>query len=329
MTSRRAVLKAAGLFGVAIFTGCSFLDPTIANHSPSPLGSATPTSLPHSQQGLETIETVHRSALGVVHGGSPKTTAALVSVAAWTDVASTAHEQAVHNDSPVVIENPVASASATSSASASSPTTVPVTTWDQFLTTVSQGSGQHRKRALDSDGVHRLVWASLAACYSAIPHARSAPKITQSDLIVTATPAADSEVTELRNVVSQLHAVCFALEMALVAVPTTDAARTAFVAEWNGWVQQRDKLMSSLRTLGQTPPGSLAPYDITVPANTTAAYALVASTLSALQPQIGSWVMAAASTRASAVDLLAKAATSATTFGATLAAWPGWPASTR
>ncbi|WP_028709464.1 DUF4439 domain-containing protein [Propionicicella superfundia] len=316
MTSRRAFLAAAGLLGIGALTGCSLLDPTIVGRTAAPgTGSAVPdTGIPYRDEGVTALSRVEGLARGVQAATEQRLTSAQTALLAWVVPALAAQRAAVIRGTPVTDETPSPGASPSPSTGA---------TWQAFVGELSASASGHARRAAGTRGADSLLWASLAGFAQSV--ADHPGTTTRSTALVPALPVVGSEADALTDVVTQLHVLVFGVELALVPLRGSDAAYEQISSAQSSWMQYRDDLSETLRSLGAPVPGSRAPYDIAAPESAAAATTLVADLETRFLPTAGVWVAAADSTHPAALDLLAAATAGAASFGGKLQVWPGWP----
>jgi hypothetical protein len=189
-------------------------------------------------------------------------------------------------------------------------------------------AGHYRSAALKAKGSDALLWGSLsvaagsfaAAIGSANPPA-TRPVADRDPLEVL------PEVMAIQELVRQLHAIVYGYQVALGRLRVLSKQRSKAEHELLEQRIFRDRLIAWLKRHSADVPAAEPAYvPSVIPRNTATAGRLIMRMQTALQPFCGLWLAAAATPadRQQALTALSNAMKTARSWGAPLAAWPGW-----
>jgi hypothetical protein len=198
-----------------------------------------------------------------------------------------------------------------------------------LLSRRENSAAQHyRSAALEAQGSEALLWGSLS-----VAAANFAPAIGSHDPPAThpvANPqpvAILPEVDAVQELVRQLHAIVYGYQQAIGKIKVLSKQRPKAERELLAQRVFRDGLIAWLRGHSADVPAAAPAYvPSVVPRNPATAGRLIMSMQTALQPFCGLWLAASATQpdRQQALTALTTAMETARSWGAPLAAWPGW-----
>jgi len=183
--------------------------------------------------------------------------------------------------------------------------------------------GQHRARALRTEGPAALLWASLAAFNGTMSVRLPSGAAKLGDDTAELTP--DLTGTGRNQVVALCLQAAYSYESALAAPALSTNQEHLLQQRLRAWRALREQLLT-LGSAGQASPPPVG-YELRPATNAAAAFALAVAAESAALPMFGAWLAGKASVaeRTIAVDALASAHTSLVGFGGAALRWPGWP----
>jgi Domain of unknown function (DUF4439) len=189
-------------------------------------------------------------------------------------------------------------------------------------------AGRYRQAALQATGSDALLWGSLslsAASFAAAldsanpPGTRRVTNRKQVDIL--------PEIAAVQELVRQLHAMVYGYQLAIGKMKVLSKQRPKAEGELLEQRIFRDQLIAWLRKHSADVPAAEPAYVPSVtPRNPATAGKLIMQMQTAVQPFCGLWLAAAAgrADRQQALSALAAAIKTARSWGAPLAAWPGW-----
>ena len=186
----------------------------------------------------------------------------------------------------------------------------------------------YRRAALKAKGSDALLWGSLS-----VAAAGFAPVIGSSNP-PAARPVANRQPVEIlpeaaavQELVRQLHAIVYGYQLAIGKFKVLSNQRRKAERELLAHRVFRDRLIVWLmRRSADVPAPEPAYVPSVVPRNPATAGKLIMRMQTALQPFCGLWLAAAATQpdRQQALNALTTAMKTARSWGAPLAAWPGY-----
>ena len=189
-------------------------------------------------------------------------------------------------------------------------------------------AGHYRSAALKAAGSDALLWGSLSVAATSF-----APVIGSSNP-PAARPVANRqpvevlpEATAVQELVRQLHAVVYGYQLAIGKFKVLSKQRRKAERELLAHRVFRDRLIVWLRRHSADVPAAEPAYvPSVVPRDPASAGRLIMRMQTALQPFCGLWLAAAATQpdRQQALTALITAMKTARSWGAPLAAWPGY-----
>jgi hypothetical protein len=190
-------------------------------------------------------------------------------------------------------------------------------------------AAQHyRSAALRATGSEALLWASLSAAAAGFAPAIGSHHPPATSPVANPQPVAIlPEVDAVQELVRQLHAIVYGYQQAIGRFKVLGKQRPKAERELLAQRVFRDGLIAWLRKQSADVPAAEPAYvPSVVPRNAAAAGRLIMSMQTALQPFCGLWLAASATQpdRQQALTALTTAMNTARSWGAPLAAWPGW-----
>ena len=189
-------------------------------------------------------------------------------------------------------------------------------------------AGHYRSAALKATGSEALLWGSVS-----VAAASFAPVVGSSNP-PAARPVASRqpvevlpEATAVQELVRQLHAVVYGYQLAIGKFKVLSAQRRKAERELLAHRVFRDRLIVWLRRHSADVPAAEPAYvPSVVPRNPASAGRLIMRMQTALQPFCGLWLAASTTQpdRQQALTALTTAMKTARSWGAPLAAWPGY-----
>jgi len=189
-------------------------------------------------------------------------------------------------------------------------------------------AGHYRSAALKAKGSDALLWGSLSvAAGSFVPAIGSANPPATSPVANRDPVEVLPEVVVIQELVRQLHAIVYGYQVALGRLKVLSKQRSKAEHELLEQRIFRDRLIAWLKKHSADVPAAEPAYvPSVVPRNTATAGRLIMRMQTALQPFCGLWLAASATPadRQQALTALTTAMKTARSWGAPLAAWPGW-----
>ena len=189
-------------------------------------------------------------------------------------------------------------------------------------------ASRYRRAALQAKGSDALLWGSLAVGAASFAAAIGAANPPRTRSVGNREPVEIlSEVAAIQELVRQLHAVVYGYQLAIGKMKVLSKQRTKAEQELLNHRIFRDRLIAWLRRRSAEVPAAEPAYvPSVVPRNQATAEKLIMQMQTALQAFCGLWLAAAASRadRQQALSALSGAVKTARSWGAPLAAWPGW-----
>jgi hypothetical protein len=189
-------------------------------------------------------------------------------------------------------------------------------------------ASRYRRAALQAKGLDALLWGSLAVAAGSFAAAIGAANPPRTRSVGNRKPVEIlSEVAAVQELVRQLHALVYGYQLAIGKMKVLSKQRTKAEQELLNHRIFRDRLIAWLRRRSAEVPAAEPAYvPSVVPRNQATAEKLIMQMQTALQPFCGLWLAAAASLadRQQALTALGDAVKTARSWGAPLAAWPGW-----
>jgi hypothetical protein len=189
-------------------------------------------------------------------------------------------------------------------------------------------ASRYRRAALQAKGSDALLWGSLAVGAASFAAAIGAANPPRTRSVGNREPVEIlSEVAAIQELVRQLHAVVYGYQLAIGKMKVLSKQRTKAEQELLNHRIFRDRLIAWLRrSSAEVPAAEPAYVPSVVPRNQATAEKLIMQMQTALQAFCGLWLAAAASRadRQQALSALSGAVKTARSWGAPLAAWPGW-----
>jgi hypothetical protein len=189
-------------------------------------------------------------------------------------------------------------------------------------------ASRYRRAALQAKGSDALLWGSLAVGAASFAAAIGAANPPRTRSVGNREPVGIlSEVAAIQELVRQLHAVVYGYQLAIGKMKVLSKQRTKAEQELLNHRIFRDRLIAWLRRRSAEVPAAEPAYvPSVVPRNQATAEKLIMQMQTALQAFCGLWLAAAASRadRQQALSALSGAVKTARSWGAPLAAWPGW-----
>jgi Domain of unknown function (DUF4439) len=192
----------------------------------------------------------------------------------------------------------------------------------------SSAAQHYRGAALEAQGSEALLWGSLsvAAANFALAIGSDDPPATHP--VANPQPVAIlPEVDAVQELVRQLHAMVYGYQQAIGKFKVFSKQRSKAERELLAQRVFRDGLIAWLRKHSVDVPAAEPAYvPSVVPRNPATAGRLIMRMQTALQPFCGLWLAASAiqPDRQQALAALTTATKIARSWGAPLAAWPGW-----
>jgi hypothetical protein len=189
-------------------------------------------------------------------------------------------------------------------------------------------AGRYRSAALKARGSEALLWGSLSVAAASFAAAIGSGNPPGTSPVANREPVEVlSEIAAVSELVRQLHAIVYGYQLAIGKFKVLSRQRSN--AERELLVQRifRDRLIAWLRKHDADVPAAAPAYvPSVVPRNPATAGKLIMRMQTALEPFCGLWLAAAASQpdRQQALTALTNAMKTARSWGAPLAAWPGY-----
>jgi hypothetical protein len=189
-------------------------------------------------------------------------------------------------------------------------------------------AGRYRSAALKAKGSDALLWGSLSAAAGSFAAAIGSSNPPGTSRVANREPVEVlSEVAAVSELVRQLHAIVYGYQLAIGKFKVISKQRPKAERELLAQRIFRDRLIAWLRKHGGDVPAAAPAYvPSVVPHNPATAVKLIMRMQTAFEPFCGLWLAAAASQpeRQQALTALNNAMKTARSWGAPLAAWPGY-----
>lgn len=316
MLSRRALVAGAAL-AVAGVCGCSLVPPDAGLPGPGPRPTRTPDAA------TSAFLRVHQ-ALTDAHAAEQD--AARSQLLAWAlDVSS---EQASAIGWPVARPTPTASAPTPAPSSHGEPTS-PAPAPQALVMALTDAIEAYRGRVVDPATAQPLVWASMRAWASALVPSLDRPQVQFQTALDRLPPPVQTVAEAAQSATTAVAEALYAIETAGGA-PGLSPDHLAWIrGRVVFWRQLRDDVQRTWQTSPSTSPSPTpgpAWHHVPRPADTAAAFALVARVQGAALPILGrSLAFGTDALRSRLTDAIADLAVDQPGWGAPLARWPGWP----
>lgn len=331
MLSRRDVLRlgALSLVGPSVLAGCALSNPTVDD--PNASSTLTPSSTPAATSASPTP-----SATPTVTG-APAAAAAEERLAALASaILGGPHRKSLSGRQRTLLRFVAAThtshAAALAPRSPAPPPKIGQLSLKQSLALLGRREAAAGKAyghsALSSRGRDALLWGSWSVASASIASVVTAAKPPGVTAVHGHRPAALlSDVEAVQELVGQLHAVVYGYQVALGHLPVLGKPHARAVRELLETRLRRDRLIAWLQRRSATVPAAEPAYvPSTVPHGAASSAKLIRQLQVALQPFCGLWLAAAASNadRQTALTTLRSVQGTARSWGAPLAAWPGY-----
>jgi hypothetical protein len=189
-------------------------------------------------------------------------------------------------------------------------------------------AGHYRSAALKAKGSDALLWGSLSVAAGSFAAAIGSANPPDTRPVADRDPLEVlPEVMAIQELVRQLHAIVYGYQVALGRLRVLSKQRSKAEHELLEQRIFRDRLIAWLKRHSADVPAAEPAYvPSVIPRNTATAGRLIMRMQTALQPFCGLWLAAAATPadRQQALTALSNAMKTARSWGAPLAAWPGW-----
>jgi hypothetical protein len=198
-----------------------------------------------------------------------------------------------------------------------------------LLSRRENSAAQHyRGAALEAQGSEALLWGSLSVAAANFAPAIGSPNPPATHPVTNPQPVVIlPEVDAVQELVRQLHAIVYGYQQAIGKFKVLSKQRSKAQHELLAERVFRDGLIAWLKKHSADVPAAAPAYlPSVVPRNPATAGRLIMSMQTALQPFCGLWLAASATQpdRQQALTALTTAMKTARSWGAPLAAWPGW-----
>ena len=192
----------------------------------------------------------------------------------------------------------------------------------------SSAAGHYRRTALKTKGSDALLWGSLSASAGSFAAAIGSANPPATRKVANRAPVEVlPEVAAVQELVGQLHAIVYGYQLAIGKLKMLSRQRAKAERELLAERVFRDQLITWLRKRSADVPAAAPAYvPSVVPRSPATAGKLIMRMQIALQPFCGLWLAAATAQpdRQQALTALTKAIKTARSWGAPLAAWPGF-----
>ena len=187
---------------------------------------------------------------------------------------------------------------------------------------------RYRSAALKASGSEALLWGSLSVAAGSFAAAIGSGNPPGTSLVANRQPIEVlSEIAAVSELVRQLHAIVYGYQLAIGKFKVLSRQRSKAERELLAQRIFRDRLIAWLRKHSADVPAAAPAYvPSVVPRNPATAGKLIMRMQTALEPFCGLWLAAAATQpdRQQALSALTNAMKTAQSWGAPLAAWPGY-----
>jgi len=189
-------------------------------------------------------------------------------------------------------------------------------------------AGRYRSAALKAKGSEALLWGSLSLAAASFAPAIGSSNPPSTRPVANREPVEVlSEIAAIQELVRQLHAIVYGYQLALGKFKVLSRQRPKAERELLAQRIFRERLITWLRKHSADVPAAAPAYvPSVVPRNPATAGKLIMRMQTALEPFCGLWLAAAATQpdRQQALTALTNAMKTARSWGAPLAAWPGY-----
>jgi hypothetical protein len=189
-------------------------------------------------------------------------------------------------------------------------------------------ASHYRRTALKTQGADALLWGSLSAAAGSFATAIGSADPRATRPVANRQPVEVlAEIAAVQELVRQLHAIVYGYQLAIGKFKVLSKQRANAERELLAQRVFRDQLIAWLRKRSADVPAAAPAYvPSIVPRNPATASRLIRRMQIALQPFCGLWLAAAAAQpdRQEALSALTNAMKTARSWGAPLAAWPGF-----
>jgi hypothetical protein len=192
----------------------------------------------------------------------------------------------------------------------------------------SAAAGGYRSAALKAKGSDALLWGSLSVAAGSFAAAIGSGNPPRTSPVADREPVEVlSENAAVQELVGQLHAIVYGYQLAIGKFKVLSRQHSKAERELLAHRIFRERLIAWLRRRSADVPAAAPAYaPSVVPRNPATAGRLIMRMQTALEPFCGLWLAAAASQsdRQQALTALSNAMKTARSWGAPLAAWPGY-----
>jgi hypothetical protein len=189
-------------------------------------------------------------------------------------------------------------------------------------------ASRYRSAALKTKGSEALLWGSLSAAAGSFAAAIGSSNPPGTSPVAHREPVEVlSEIAAVQELVRQLHAIVYGYQLAIGKFKVFSKQRPKAERELLAQRIFRDRLIAWLRKHSADVPAAAPAYvPSVVPRNPATAGKLIMRMQTALEPFCGLWLAAAATQpdQQQALTALNNAMKTARSWGAPLAAWPGY-----
>jgi hypothetical protein len=189
-------------------------------------------------------------------------------------------------------------------------------------------AGRYRSAALKAKGSEALLCGSLSVAAGSFAAAIGSGSPPRTSPVGNREPVEVlSEIAAVQELVRQLHAIVYGYQLAIGKFKVLSKQHSKAERELLAQRIFRERLIASLRKHSADVPAAAPAYvPSVVPRNPATAGKLIMGMQTALEPFCGLWLAAAASQpdRQQALTALTNAMKTARSWGAPLAAWPGY-----
>jgi hypothetical protein len=331
--SRRMIIGfglAAPTLAVPWLSGCAPSDPAIDGPSLTP---GTPTHATSSPLESPTASTTAAAPQQSAKAAAPEQALAALAVAILAGAhrkqlskdrrelltflhnAHTAHARAIIDPPPAAAPAKIAGMSLNSSLAL-------------LARRESSAAGSYRSTALKVKGSEALLLGSLSAAADSFTAAISSSNPPRTNPVADREPVEVlSEIDAVSELVRQMHAIVYGYQLSIGKFKVFSKQRSKAERELLSQRIFRDRLIAWLRKHSVEVPAAAPAYvPSVVPRNPATAGKLIMHMQTALEPFCGLWLAAAATQqdRQQALTALNGAMKTARSWGARLAAWPGY-----
>lgn len=192
----------------------------------------------------------------------------------------------------------------------------------------SSAASHYRSAALKAKGSDALLWGSLSVAAGSFAAAIGSSNPPATRAVANRDPVEVlSEAVAIQELVRQLHAIVYGYQVAIGRLKVLSKQRSKAEHELLAHRIFRDQLIAWLKKHSAEVPAAEPAYvPSVVPRNAATAAKLIMRMQTALQPFCGLWLAALATQadRQQALTAMNNAVKTGRSWGAPLAAWPGW-----